>query len=192
MLFDQIALAQAAAPCVLDVAANACRPAWLSIRVPPDAAPGTYRGALQVASPSAPTIAIPIQLDIIDWKLPDPAMFQTLVGCEQNPYGVARQYGDALWGPEHFRHLDASFRQLGRIGNKWLNIPILANTEYGNRDDSMVRWIRRKDGTLAFDFALLDRYLDLAIRHCGPAARGQCHRHARDEERGRLAAAAAG
>ena len=31
----------------------------------------------------------------------------------------------------------------------------------------MVRWRRRLDGSFAYDFAVLDRYLDLAVRHLG-------------------------
>ncbi len=36
-----------------------------------------------------------------------------------------------------------------------------------NLTDSMVPWVRRADGSLAFDFSRLDRYLDMAIEHCG-------------------------
>jgi len=81
---------------------------------------------------------------------------------------VAAQYDVVPWSNEHFALLAASFRELGRIGNCWVNVPVLRNTEFGNRDDSMIRWTLKRDGTYAFDFGVLDRYLDLAIQHCGP------------------------
>ena len=31
----------------------------------------------------------------------------------------------------------------------------------------MIRWMRKKDGSLAFDYATLDRYLDLIVKNCG-------------------------
>jgi hypothetical protein len=114
----------------------------------------------------APAI-VPVELEVVDWRLPDPSDFVTFVGCEQNPYGVARQYGVAPWSDEHFRLLEKSIRQLGRIGNAWLNVPVLARTEFGNGRDSMIRWTRKPDGSLAFDYTTLDRYLDLALEHWG-------------------------
>jgi hypothetical protein len=114
-----------------------------------------------------PPVSIPVELEVVDWQLPDPRDFQTLVGCEQNPYGVAKQYGAELWSETHFRLLEASFRKLARIGNKWINVPVLTGTEYGNKDDAMIRWVRRGNGSLSFNYTILDRYLDLAVKHCG-------------------------
>ncbi|HPD14892.1 MAG TPA: hypothetical protein PLE19_08080 [Planctomycetota bacterium] len=147
--------------------ANAARPIWLSLRVPADAVPGTYRGAVEVTANGMEPASLPVEAEVLPWRLPDPRDFKTFVACMQNPYGVAKQYRVKLWSDEHFRLLDASFRQLARIGNAWLNVPVIARTEFGNRSDSMVRW-KRKGGQIAFDYAILDRYLDLAVKHCGP------------------------
>ncbi|HUT33240.1 MAG TPA: glycoside hydrolase domain-containing protein [Planctomycetota bacterium] len=160
-LFDQLIPAASVA-----LPADAARPIWLSLRVPADATPGTYRGSVEVTAKGMEPASLPVEAEILAWRLPDPKDFQTLVGCEENPYGVAKQYGVKLWSDEHFKLLEASFRQLARIGNAWLNVPVIARTEFGNRFDSMIRWTRR-GGRVALDYALLDRYLDLAIKHCG-------------------------
>jgi len=169
-------MAERGKPCLFDqltatppttIPADTCRPVWLRLRLPADAAPGQYRGTVEVAATGTPPVRLPVELEVVGWRLPEPKRFQTLVGCEQNPYGVAKQYGVALWSDEHFRLLDASFRQLGRIGNGWLNVPVLVRTEFGNHGDSMIRWIRKRDGSLRFDYAVLDRYLDLALEHWG-------------------------
>lgn len=165
------------------IPANACRPVWLSLRIPADAAPGTYRGTVEVSAEGVAPIRLPVEAEVVAWRLPDPRDFQTFIGCEQNPYAVAKQYGVPLWSDAHWKLLEASFRQLGRLGNKWLNIPVIARTEFGNGDDSPIRWRRRVVGgmspsrdtqrgdtpltVLAFDYSLLDRYLDLAAKHCG-------------------------
>ena len=159
-IFDQITdTAQDTVP------AGTCRPVWLRLRVPPDAAPGTYRGAIEVAAEGVPAVSLPVEAEVTGWRLPDPKDFRTFVGCEQSPYGVAKQYGVAPWSPRHVALLEGSFRQLGRIGNRWLNVPVLARTEFGNGTDSPIRWVRGRGGDLAFDFAALDKYLDLAVKH---------------------------
>jgi hypothetical protein len=149
------------------VPTGTCRPVWISLRVPPDAAPGKYRGAISVKAAGAGPISVPVEVEVFGWRLPDPGQFQTFVGCEENPYGVAKQYVVPLWSDAHFKLLEASLRHLGRIGGDWLNVPILRCTEFGNKEDSMVRWVRRADGSLAFDYTVLDRYLDLAVKNMG-------------------------
>jgi len=150
------------------IPADTSRPVWISLRVPSDALPGAYRGTVTVSAEGMGTVTLPIELEIVNWRLPEPKNFQTWVGCEQNPYGWAKHYGAKPWSEEHFKLVEASFRQLGRIGNTWLNVPVLLNTEFGNKDDSMIRWVLKADGRWVFDFAVLDRYLDLAAKHCGP------------------------
>ena len=149
------------------VPANISQPVWLSLRIPVDALAGRYSGTVEVSADGVAPVALPVEVEVADWRLPDPADFQTFVACEQNPYGVAKQYGVRLWSDEHFKLLEASFRQLARIGNRWLNVPVLARTEFGNRDDSMVRWLRKRDGGAGFDYGALDRYLDVAVKLCG-------------------------
>ena len=156
-LFDQLRR-EPAGPAPADT----CRPIWLSVRIPADAKPGRYAGTVRVEDAS-----IPVELEVVDWTLPDPKDFRTVVACEQNPYAVAKQYGVTCWSDRHVELLAGSFRHLGRIGNRWLNVPVLAGTEFGNGNDSPIRWIRRRDGAFAFDYTVLDRYLDLALKHLG-------------------------
>jgi len=157
------------------VPAGTCRPYWVSVRVPPDAAPGVYTGEVRVTAGAGGPTAIPLAIEVVDWRLPEPTGLQTIAAVEQSPYAVARQYGVPLWSEEHFRLIDRSLSELARIGNDWWFVPIILRTEFGNDDDSMVRWVRRAGtstspgagGSLGFDFTILDRYLDRIVRHCG-------------------------
>jgi hypothetical protein len=150
-----------------EVPAGRCLPIWLSVRVPGDAEPGAYRGTVRVAAEGMQAVSVPVELEVVGWRLPGPRRFQSFFAGEQSPYGVAKQYKVDLWSDRHFRLLEPSFRQLGRLGGRWLFVPVIQVTEFGNLKDSMVRWIREADGSLAFDFRILDRYLDLATRHMG-------------------------
>ena len=149
------------------IPANSCRPYWLSVKIPAAAAPGLYRGNVRVEGPDFPAVTLPLEVEVLDWKVPEPHDFRTIVAIEQSPYGVAKQYKTPLWSPQHWELIEASLRQLARAGNGVWFVPVLLNTEFGNRDDSMIKWIRKKDGSLAFDYTTLDRYLDLIVKTCG-------------------------
>ncbi len=148
------------------IPANACRPYWLSVRIPADAAPGIYRASVRVEGPNF-AASLPVELEILEWKIPDPRDFQTIVAIEQSPYGVAKQYRTPLWSEKHWELIEASLRQLSCVGNRCWNVPVLLETEFGNKDNSMIQWIRTKDGSLTFDYTKLDRYLDLIVKDCG-------------------------
>ena len=66
-------------------------------------------------------VEVPLELEVHDWAVPDPPDFLTIMGLEQSPYAVAYQYKVQPWSEEHFRLLERTFRQLGRISNRWLN-----------------------------------------------------------------------
>ncbi len=149
------------------IAAGRCRPYWLSLRVPRDAQAGAYRGTVTVSAKGAEPARVPVEVEVLPWRLPDPADFQTVAALEQSPHGVATQYKVPLWSDEHFRRMEASMAQYARVGNDWVCIPVIHNTEFANRRDSPIRWIRRKDGRLRFDYSAADRYIDLARKHWG-------------------------
>ncbi|MBM4040108.1 MAG: hypothetical protein FJ290_16510 [Planctomycetes bacterium] len=161
--FDHISSEPAAT-----VPADTCQPFWLSLRVPPDAKPGLYRGSVSVQAEGMEPVAVPLEAEVIGWRIPGPLELQSIVESEQSPYALAKSYKVELWSDEHWKLVEASFRQLARLGADVLFVPVLLRSEFGNREDaSMVKWIRSPDGSLRFDYAVLDRYLDLAIKHCG-------------------------
>jgi len=151
-----------------DVPAGTCRPLWLRLQVPADARPGTYRGTLAVSAEGLAPVRLPVEAEVVGWRVPDPQAFQTHVCLEESPYGVAAHYKVALWSDEHFRLIETSLKQLGRVGNDMVVLPVIRRMEFGNGDDtSIIRWIRKRDGTWAFDYGPFDRYLDLAVKHLG-------------------------
>ncbi len=161
--FDHISSEPAAA-----APADACQPFWLSLRVPADARPGTYRGSVSVQAEGMEPVAIPVEAEVIGWRMPGPLEFQSIVESEQSPYALAATYKVELWSEQHWRLIEESLRQLARLGADVLFVPVLLRSEFGNREDaSMIKWTRAKDGSLRFDYAVLDRYLDLAVKHCG-------------------------
>jgi len=137
------------------------------VKVPADAAPGLYHGTVRAEGPDFPAATLPVEVEVLDWRVPDPRDFQTIVAIAQSPYGVAKQYKTPLWSDKHWELLEASLRQLARAGNGVWFVPVLLDTEFGNRDVSMIKWTRKKDGSVAFDYATMDCYLDLIVKNCG-------------------------
>ena len=149
------------------VPADTCQPVWLSLKIPADATPGTYKGTVTVSADGTEPVQLPVLVELTGWRVPDPLEFQTVVQSEQSPYGIVKAYKVPPWSDEHWRLIATSFAQLARLGTDWVFVPVLIESELGNRLDSPIKWIRRKDGSLTFDYTRMDRYLDLAVKHLG-------------------------
>ena len=176
---------------------DTAQPLWISLKIPMETEPGIYKGVLTVSAQGSETVTVPVEAEVIGWRVPNPQEFKTDVWLEEHPYAIASHYllppkAEAkpgtpnwegpvkakvpLWSDEHFNLLEASFRQLGRVGNDFLHIPVLSRTEFGNWQDSMIKWIRKKPSaastssgqdTFEFDYTVLDRYLDLVMKYLG-------------------------
>ncbi|HOX04872.1 MAG TPA: hypothetical protein PK280_00610 [Planctomycetota bacterium] len=165
LVFDQLG---AAAPA--SVPAGSCQPVWVTVAVPRDAAPGEYSGALALKA-GAEEVRVPLRLQVMDWTLPEPQKFETVVALEQSPYGVAKQYKVAAWSDEHLKLMTASFRQLSRVNNAIVIVPVAMGSEFGNNQDSPVVFVKKADGSWGCDLSRLEKYLDVALKAgCTPRA----------------------
>ena len=143
--------------------AAAIQPVIVEIHVPADAAPGDYSGTLTVSAAGAKTLEVPVQLRVIDWKLPEPKDYVTHMGIIESPESVAMKYNVPLWSEEHWKLMETSFRLMGELGGKQVVLPLICRTNFGNAE-SLVRWMKDGDG-YKFDFTNFDRYLDLAQKY---------------------------
>ena len=140
--------------------------AWVTVDVPADAKPGVYDGRVALEAEGEKPLVVPVRLEVVDWKLPDPDDYATWVELTQSPDTLAREYGVEPWSDRHFALIARSMQFLHRIGSRTLYLPLICHTNPGN-DQSMVRWIKKPDGTYAWDYSILDRYLDTAEKHMG-------------------------
>jgi len=142
----------------------AVQPIWLSVRVPRDAAPGAYRGTLSVEAAGRAPVAVPVELTVHDFTLPDPKDFATHIGLIQSPETLALEYRLPLWSDRHWALIERSLRFTGELGNETLFIPLMCRYHFGNAE-SMVRWVRKPGGGWDHDYTLVEKYLDLAQKH---------------------------
>lgn len=144
----------------------AVQPVLITVHVPRDVTPGNYVGQITISAEGSDSVAVPVNLSVADWTLPEPQRFRTYVGIYQSPASLALQYDVDTWSDEHWRLMERSFALLAQVGNKLVNVPLSNRTQLGN-DEGMVYWLRRPDGTFDYDFSVLDRYLDLVQKHLG-------------------------
>jgi hypothetical protein len=144
-------------------------PVWITVRVPADAAAGEYRGAVTItARGEAPVkFTVPVELVVHAWKVPDPKDFTIINNICQSPDSVAQHYRVPLWSDKHFELMGRSLDVLHQVGNRVCNLNLIVGMHgYGN-SESMVKWIRKADGSFAYDFTIAEKYMDLYARTCG-------------------------
>ena len=141
-------------------------PIWLTVKVPRDAKAGTYAGQVTLEAKGAKPITVPISLEVADFAVPDTQDYRTWIELMQSPDTLAAEYAVPLWSQRHWAMIADSMRYIGEIGSRVVYIPLIAQTNSGN-EQSMVRFIKKADGTYDHDFSIMDRYLDTAVKNMG-------------------------
>jgi hypothetical protein len=151
--------------------AAAVVPLWVRVKVPKGAKPGVYKGAVTIAAADAPPVQAPVELKVLPWTIADPQDFRTWVELIQSPDTLSLEYGTPLWSQKHFDLIAKSFDAVSNTGARSLYVPAIAHTNLGNAE-SMIRWIQKPGGpngagAYAWDFSVMDKYLDVAQKHLG-------------------------
>ena len=79
-----------------DLKANTTQPIWATLRIPPDAEPGTYRGTVTIKPENAPATEIPLQVTVWDFALPKTSHVRAIYDFRE--HGI-REFGGASGAP---------------------------------------------------------------------------------------------
>lgn len=142
------------------------QPVWITVRIPVDAKPGEYRGKIAVGAEGSPNVETEVRLTVCDFKLPASRRFGTHIGLIQSPESEALQYDVPMWSDKHFELIDRAFGLMGEVGAKAVILPLIARHHFGK--ESMVRWIKKGDGSFVPDYSHVDRYMDIVQKHIEP------------------------
>ena len=107
-------------------------------------------------------------MKVLEWTLPDTGSWRTWVEMIQSPDTLAAEYDLQLWSEEHWRMIAQAFKLIGEMGSRVVYVPLICHTNHGN-EESMVRWAVQDDGGYKHDFSIMDKYLDVAVKHMGEA-----------------------
>ena len=154
---------------------NNVQPVWLSIKVPADAEPGLYTGFVMVNAKEK--YKLKVSLRVVNQLLPAPAEWKFDLDLWQHPASIARVHNVALWSKAHFEKMRPYYTMLAAAGQKNITASIM-NEPWGHQtyDDfpSLIKWIKKKDGSWKYDYALFDKYISF-VMSCGIKSRINCY-----------------
>ncbi len=141
------------------------KPIWIAVEIPPQAPPGVYKGTISVESTSG-TVNHAISLEVINKSLPAPSAWSFHLDLWQNPYAVARFNRVKLWSQEHINLLKPLLTMLAQAGQKCITTTLIEDPWAGQTFDpygSMIKWVKKADGTWSYDYSVFDLYVNLAM-----------------------------
>ncbi len=135
----------------ISVAAGQTQPIWLTIHVPEDAPAGEYAGTVTVAA-DGEEASLPIKLRV--WPFPVPHERHLFYTNWFNYRQVCKFHGVEFASDEFWPVLEAYARAMAAHRQNVLWVPL-----------SLIKTLREPDGTLSFDYANLDRWIEICERH---------------------------
>lgn len=94
------------------------QPLWVDVRIPKEAPPGVYRGAVKVSARDADAVELPVELTVWDFTLPDGPTHENHFGG----FGYVAQYHHLDADSEEFRQLEE--RYIRMMAEHRLNPPL--------------------------------------------------------------------
>jgi hypothetical protein len=160
----------------IPVMANTVQPIWLTIQVPGKISPGKYTGSIIINANGKTELKISVL--VLDHLLPPPAQWKYDLDFWQYPAPIARIHNVKLWSDEHFEIMRPYFTTLANAGQKVISANIIEQPwglDHVHFDDpSLIKWIRKTDGTWKYDFTIFDRYIPFMMS-CGITGRINCY-----------------
>ncbi len=139
---------------------------WIEVNVPRDALPGVYSGHVDVLSGLFAIARLNYSIEVVDQTLPEPKDWSFHLNLWQNPYSVARYYGDEIWSKEHFEHLRPEMERLRDAGQKAITTSIIRhpwNSQTEDPYETMIKKTRHTDGSWSYDYTDFDKWVEFMM-----------------------------
>jgi hypothetical protein len=151
-----------------DLPGKTARPAWIALNIPADAAPGTYKGTIDVLTEKHQQ-PLQISVRVQHQTLPPPAAWKHQLDLWQNPWAVAWYNHVQPWSPEHIALLKKHLKLYADAGGKFITTYAVHSPWADNSymiEGGMIDWIRDRNNNWSFDYSIFDQYVELAMA-CG-------------------------
>lgn len=159
------------------VEANTTRPIWVSVWVPRDAKPGTYKANLKIKVEGGTTLSLPYQITVGERQLPEPEKWSFHLDLWQNPYAVARYYNVPLWSKQHFDLMRPIMKTYANAGGKVITASVIDRPWNGQTQDafgSMIGKTKSIDGQWSYDYTVFDKWVEFMMS-CGVTEQIDCY-----------------
>lgn len=150
--------------------AYASQGCWIRVQIPSDATAGIYTGKVIVRNGEKVIDRLSLKVRVINRSLPAVNDWKFHLDLWQNPYAVARYHQVEPWSEAHLQALKPYMELYRNAGGKVITASIMHkpwNAQTFDYFESMVTWVKKLDGSWAFDYAVFDRWvqfmLDLGI-----------------------------
>ena len=135
---------------------------WLTIEVPLGTETGNYAGTIAVNSPSN-SMVFNVNIEVVDYTLPGVENWNFHLDLWQFPVTILDHYNAAnpsnqitIWSDAHFALFEPSYSLLADAGQKAITAYI---KDGALGAESMVKWIKKSDGTWEYDFTVFEKYV---------------------------------
>ncbi len=153
------------------------QPFWFTFRIPQDIEPGLYNGHIYFSGlkeGQTKKWEVPFQIDIASPVIPNSDSYKFYLDLWLNPSSIAGYYQIEHWSKEHWELIKVYLNDYLSRGGKnitttfthqpwhkpWVNGSTRSQIEFGY--ESMIKWIREKDGKWSFDYSIFDKYVSVA------------------------------
>lgn len=179
-----------------DMASKTTRPVWVTVEVPKNAKPGVYSSSVRISHKGSGTIALPLELTVVDHTLPAPEKWNFHLDLWQHPAAVARAQGLELWSDAHFAALKEVMTTLTKAGQKVITANLNKdpwNHQCYDAYEDMIQWTLHKDGSWSYDYQVFDRWVEMMMSvginkmiNCYSMVPWNCELHYKDEAKGEM------
>ena len=152
-----------------DLPSQTTRPVWMMVDVPRGTAPGTYKGKVEVRAKGKAPQLLNLEIVVQNQLLPYPKDWKYRLDLWQNPWAVAWYNHVEPWSPEHKMLLKQHLKHYADAGGTYITTYGVHSPWSDNSymiEGGMIEWIKKADGTWAFDYKIFDEYVELAME-CG-------------------------
>ena len=109
-----------------------------------------------------------LNINVDSRQLPEPKDYTFYMDMWQQPYAISRYNNVKPWSKEHFKLLEPYADMLARMGQKTVSV-ILFYEPWGEQSNDkfepMVETVKKKDGSWAYDYSVMDEYIEFMGRH---------------------------
>ncbi len=164
-----------ASPCESDT--NGVFRGWLQIKVPRKAKAGVHRGEICVVGSDASRARLPLKVRLSACTLPEPKAWKFFLDLWQHPWASARYANVEPFSKEHYAILRPMWEELAAAGQKTITTTITElpwNHQSFDAYHTMIRHIRRPDGSFRRDYSLWDEYVAFC-ESCGLGPQIHCY-----------------
>lgn len=148
-----------------DLPGRTVRPVWLSINVPAGTKAGIYTGTIEVNTEKYHT-SLRVKIEIQNQLLPKPHEWQYRLDLWQNPWVIAWYNQVRPWSNEHKALLKQHLKLYADAGGKYITTYAVHSPWSENSysiEETMIEWIKLRNGTWQFDYDIFDQYVQLAM-----------------------------